>query len=83
MKTGLISILFTIVTISCLNAQRNCVSKSYQLEAFAKDAALKNNVAAIESFIARQQPQNTTEGNRIESTIIKIPVVVHILYHSP
>jgi len=83
MKTGLIFILFTFVTINCLNAQRNCVSKSYQLEAFAKDAALKNNVAAIESFIARQQTQNTTEANRIESTIIKIPVVVHILYHSP
>lgn len=83
MKAGFILILFTFVTIGCLKAQRNCVSKSYQLEAFAKDVALKNNVAAIESFIARQQNQNTTEANRIESTIIKIPVVVHILFHSP
>lgn len=83
MKTGFIFLLFTFVGISYLNAQRNCTSHTYQQEAFANNAILKNNFAAIESFIAKQQNQNTTEANRIESSIIKIPVVVHILYHTP
>ncbi len=83
MKTGFIFILFTFVAVSCLNAQRNCITNSYQQEAMAKDAALRNNFAAIESFIVRQQNQTTTQSNRIESSIIKIPVVVHILYHTP
>ena len=83
MKTGFIFLLFTFVGISYLNAQRNCTSHSYQQDAFANNAILKNNFAAIESFIAKQQNQNTTEANRIESSIIKIPVVVHILYHTP
>lgn len=83
MKTGFIFLLFTFVGISCLNAQRNCTSHSYQQDAFANNAILKNNFEAIESFITKQQNQNTNEANRIESSIIKIPVVVHILYHTP
>lgn len=83
MKTGFIFILFTFVAYGNLKAQRKCISHSYQQEALAKDAILKNNIAAIESFIVSQQNQINTEGNRIESTSIKIPVVVHILYHTP
>lgn len=81
MKAGSLIILFTLVAASYLQAQRNCNSQVYAQEAFTKDATLKNKLSAIESFVANQLIQLRTE-NRTEATIIKIPVVIHNLYHT-
>lgn len=83
MKAGLIFIVLTFVFTDYLGAQIKCSSKLYAEEAIAKDASLKNNLLAIESFIVSQQNQRNNTQNRIEASVIKIPVVVHILYHKP
>ena len=81
MKAGFVIILFFFVSSSYLNAQRNCTTNLYAQEAFSKDAAIKRNFNAVESFIARQLLSNRNEYST-EAAVIKIPVVVHILYHT-
>jgi hypothetical protein len=66
-------------------AQRACNTSEYQQQELINDPALAVKVARIEAFIQKQkeknQPANTSA--RLQHGIIKIPVVVHILYHSP
>jgi len=81
MKVGLIITLLTITVITQLSAQQKCVTSDYQQEQLRNNPLLRDKVNAIEAF-TNQQKQNRTAG-RIEQTIIKIPVVVHILYHTP
>jgi len=81
MKAVLIFTLMAVALSGPLAAQRNCASFSYQQEAFKKDPSLAAKAGSIETF-ARQQ---INTSNRLDGagTIIKIPVVVHILYHLP
>jgi hypothetical protein len=83
MKTVL-SFAFSILAfISQLTAQR-CNTFSYLQDQLISSPALAGKLKAIETFT--KQHVSTGENNftnRIEGNVIKIPVVVHILYHSP
>lgn len=86
MKTGFILIAITFILSVSLNAQRNCSTYTYNKESVMNNAALAANEKAIESFIQQQLSSRIsaeTINQGIESSIIKIPVVVHILYHFP
>lgn len=78
MKEVLAVILF-LGTLSSSFAQKSCESNSYQEQLLRNHPALRASVAAVEDHIARQEDGPRTEGN----TIIRIPVVVHVLYHTP
>ncbi len=80
MKGGLI-LIFSLSIFTQLFAQEKCSSYPYQQSALQSDPALAERVNAIEIFI--QQQSTSTTASRIEGTVIKIPVVVHVLYHTP
>ena len=82
MKAGLFLFLLVLSLSGPLAAQKNCSSTAYLLEQIKKDPSLIQRINQVEQFSNR-----SIEGNGIaargEETIIKIPVVVHILYHYP
>jgi hypothetical protein len=84
MKAKLILVFNLFIFINQLTAQRNCVTFTYQQEQLKNDPSLSEKINAIETFSRRQ---NTTTNNALlraaQGNIIKIPVVVHILYHQP
>jgi hypothetical protein len=89
MKTGLIFAFFLLASTSQLTAQlvpqqqERCNTVSYQQEQLRNDPALAEKVNAIEAFTKQHTSIGETNmSNRMEGNIIKIPVVVHILYHS-
>jgi hypothetical protein len=78
MKGSFFVILF--LAISCqVMAQEKCLSTSYQQEELRKNPLLRDNIRAIEEFTAQQESSRTIS----DGSVIKIPVVVHILYHTP
>ncbi|HEY6062977.1 MAG TPA: M43 family zinc metalloprotease [Chitinophagaceae bacterium] len=90
MKTGLIFVYLLLASASQLKAQlvpvqqERCKTFSYQEELLRHDPALADKMNAIEAFTRQHTSigeNNTT--NRIEGNVIKIPVVVHVLYHTP
>ncbi len=90
MKTGLIVALLLLGATSQLTAQliplerERCNTFAYQQEQLRNDPALAERMNAIEAFT--KQHISTAENNitnRLEGNVIKIPVVVHILYHTP
>lgn len=90
MKTGsIIAILFLgFISISSAQlvplAQEGCNTSFYQQEQRRISPGLDEKLKAIETFISRQlENSDNNRLNRIESNVIKIPVVVHILYNSP
>ncbi len=80
MKAGLIITLFTLVFANHLTAQQRCSTAGYQQEELSRNPSLRDRINAIEVFTKQQTESSTT--NRTEATVIKIPVVVHILYHT-
>lgn len=82
MKMGLIFFLVAGLFIQQANAQ-SCSTFSYQQEQLKSDPSLAGKVNAVETFINRYIATNlnSTTG-RNEGSVIKIPVVVHILYHT-
>src|SRR5690242_18817004 len=80
MKAGIIIGLLSFALTHQLAAQEKCAATAYQQEALRQDPSLRNRIDAIETFTRQQQSRTTS---RTEATIIKIPVVVHILYHTP
>ncbi len=80
MKVGYILISFSFLLISQLSAQQRCASADYQVEQLENNPSLIERINAIELFSKQQLAPGTY--NRIEGTVIKIPVVVHILYHT-
>lgn len=82
MKAGSIIVFFLLaLTSSQLKAQMNCATTSYSREKMKNNLSLADNIKSIERFTQQIIESQTT--SRIESSVIKIPVVVHILYHSP
>jgi hypothetical protein len=63
-----------------LTAQKNCSAFNYSQNEMNKDASLASKVQAIENFILSSQ-SSRTNSLKPAGTVIKIPVVVHILYH--
>jgi hypothetical protein len=83
MKTVLFIAFSMLAFASQLTAQR-CITFSYQQEQLRNNPALAEKMNAIEAFTKQHisTPANNI-ANRIEGNVIKIPVVVHILYHTP
>ncbi len=82
MKAGLLLIFTCLSLFSRLAAQKNCSSSAYQQEQIKKDPALIQLIKQVESFTNRSIESNGVAA-RGDEAIIKIPVVVHILYHYP
>ena len=82
MKAGLIFTLTVLALTNQLTAQR-CLSSSYQQEQLKNDLSLAEKINAVEIFTRQHIATQNNIANRIEGTVIKIPVVVHILYHLP
>ncbi len=78
MKTGLI---FSILLMLCINrvTAQSCLSNSYIQEQLKNNTGLAEKTREIELFTQ----QHSISTSRTEATVIKIPVVVHILYHYP
>jgi len=82
MKAGFLSVLCICMIYSHVNAQKKCYSSDYRTNEIRLDPSLsekfKNIETATENFISQQG----TVANRGEESVIRIPVVVHILYHT-
>jgi hypothetical protein len=81
MRAGFIITFFALAFSTQLSAQQRCSSSSYFQEELKNDPSLAGRINAIEAF-TKQQLENKIPG-RTEGVVIKIPVVVHILYHTP
>jgi hypothetical protein len=83
MKTGLIIAFLLLASTVRLTAQR-CNAFTYQQEQVRNNLALAERINTIESF-TRQHTNNIQNNGtaRVEGNVIKIPVIVHILYHTP
>ncbi|HEX7845663.1 MAG TPA: M43 family zinc metalloprotease [Chitinophagaceae bacterium] len=77
MRTKLTLAIIAWLLCQQLTAQRNCSTASYQADPSSAVAIEK-----AETF-ARQYISNNNSSRVLQGTVIKIPVVVHILYHYP
>ena len=73
--------LISLAIASQATAQERCGSTFYRNNEVMANPSLLAKSQAIEEFI-QQCTANRTEGNE-EETVIKIPVVIHVLYHNP
>ncbi len=73
MKAALAIILLTGIFSINLNAQDRCASHTYQ-----QNQVSRANIRSVEEFITRSVAES-----RITAGVIKIPVVIHNLYHYP
>ena len=80
MKVGLVITLFSLFFFNQLTAQQRCSTSDYQQEQLSRNPSLLDRINAIELFTKQQSESNI--ANRTEGAVIKIPVVVHILYHT-
>ena len=85
MRMYFFAVLFMMVLAGQLSAQRACSSFEYKEQELKADPALKNKITDIENFIQRKinSPSVILAGKPHTGSIIKIPVVVHILYNQP
>ncbi|HKZ66500.1 MAG TPA: M43 family zinc metalloprotease, partial [Chitinophagaceae bacterium] len=82
MRNLIFTLLLVLATASQLVAQRECFSFNYEEQQLKNNPFLKNKIADIENFIQRKL--NTPSGIAAKphmGSIIKIPVVVHIVYN--
>jgi hypothetical protein len=77
-----------ILSIGQLAAQRECFTSEYQREEWRNNPLLAEQAGKIEAFIRQRLIKTGTtgaagsqQGARLQQVVIKIPVVVHILYH--
>ena len=88
MRTYFLLIGLLIISLDQAVAQRMCASAIYQQNEIKNDPHLATQIGRIEAFIQQQLKgaQTGHSGARLEgagSQVIRIPVVVHILYHLP
>jgi hypothetical protein len=69
----------TFIVNTGIKAQLNCRSHQYQLQQLSEDPALFTRITAVENQIQ----QSHDVFSRDMQGVIKIPVVIHILYHFP
>ncbi len=71
-------ILFTLVSVLCLNAygQRNCGTDKKMAEFFVANPQAKANREALKDFLVHNDYKSKKAG------LVTIPVVVHVLYSS-
>jgi Pregnancy-associated plasma protein-A/Secretion system C-terminal sorting domain len=82
MKAGFIIALGLLFVSTITLSQNRCGSFDYMQEAIKNSPWLIEKIRAAENAVAHSTA-NVTTATRLESSIIKIPVVVHILYHTP
>ncbi|TCP27859.1 putative secreted protein (Por secretion system target) [Tenacibaculum skagerrakense] len=76
-----ITLLFLLLTgVVFAQQQRNCHSMDNLEYRQQKDPALKQRMQEIEEFTQNKLMQLQNVQGRIEGSIIKIPVVVHVIY---
>ena len=80
MKAGFIITFFTLALSSQLAAQERCSSFSYQQEELRNNPSIGERINALEAFTKMHLADKMT--SRMEESVIKIPVVVHVLYHT-
>ncbi|MEI9810458.1 MAG: M43 family zinc metalloprotease [Bacteroidota bacterium] len=85
MRTYFILVLLLIISFGQLAAQRACSTSEYQQNEITKDPSIALQVNKIEQFIQAQiaNRQAAAPNARLQHMVIRIPVVVHILYHQP
>jgi len=81
MKAGLILTLTIYSFATALTAQMPCGTYPYGRQQFSTNTYLKHNSLSIQNFI--KQSLTSVGENRLDKTVIRIPVVVHVLYHLP
>ena len=66
-------------------AQKKCVMQEYAEQQLSQDNTIKNRFEEIEIFTSEKINSSNDNTQRIYRLpeIIKIPVVVHVLYHTP
>lgn len=78
MRTVLLCVLQLFAVMA--GAQRECASAQYRTEQQARNKALQQQAAVIESFIKTHQPTGASTGSfKMPTGVLHIPVVVHIL----
>lgn len=83
MKAMYLLFMCVFLGAGSLVAQLNCYSYPYLQSELAKDPSLAQRIEAAEEF-TRQHIQSEGEaGRQLDGMVIRIPVVVHILYHFP
>lgn len=84
MKAKLTLALITMACAYQLAAQKNCSSFTYQQQLLEQQPSLREGLNKIEAFTRQYISTNTNAMARGgNATVIRIPVVVHILYHQP
>jgi uncharacterized ion transporter superfamily protein YfcC len=83
MKAGFIFILIVLALTNQLTAQQKCPAFTHQQEELLQDPSLAGKIKAIEVFTQQHSGNSGNIVARTEALVIKIPVVVHILYHLP
>ncbi len=86
MKTGSIVFAISLVVVTLLStthAQRACSTFTYIQQQLQADPSLAAKMQQIEDDTRRFRQGATTENRPEQDIVIKIPVVVHVLFHSP
>src|SRR4030095_281532 len=79
-----LAVLFFIVTGFQLFAQKRCSMEEYVIKQVSENVSLKEKLEQVEVFTReRTNQQGTTQRVNGLPEIITIPVVFHILYHTP
>jgi len=86
MRTLFFAVSLILISHRQLSAQQSCSSYSYKLQELMNNPSLKNEISTIERFVQQKlasRAANIAGKPQGGSFVIKIPVVVHILYHQP
>jgi hypothetical protein len=85
MKARLLFGFILLVFVGQLAAQQNCATMAYQQQQLRTDPSLADKINSIETFTRKQISANRNNFllRVTHENIIKIPVVVHILFHDP
>jgi hypothetical protein len=87
MKKGLSYLIITLLLPLLVASQKNCDTYRYTEKEFSSSASFRKNQQDIEDFTNRFSAQESIPGTQARTTagsdIIRIPVVVHVLYHYP
>lgn len=83
MRTFFVSICTFIAFFAA--AQRDCVTATYIQEQLQADPSLRSRMAGVEDFISQRSLDIPASANGRTGgvSVIRIPVVVHVLYNSP
>jgi len=82
MKEKRILFFFLLLFFNYLHAQKKCFTSFYEQQELRNDPSLAAKINSIEGF-AKSHIKSGNYRLSGGSAIIKIPVVVHVLYHSP